>query len=125
MNWTIEKIPELKSYTVEWAEIGNYYLSRSNVVYHSSNLKPPFKKVAAIDAPFWKQTASNLRLAQRLLRFQVTNIIPLGNDEIFVTLGDAVSGANDVVFAHTVGESDARSEQLLAHRDSDIARRIS
>ena len=90
MNWAIENVPELKGYTVEWAESGNFYLSRSNVIYHSVNLKPPFKKIAVIDAPFWKQFSSNFRLALRLLRFQVTNIIPLGSDELFVTFDKSV-----------------------------------
>ena len=85
MNWTVEKIPELKGYTIEWAEKGNFYLSRRNALYQTENLKPPFKKIAVIDAPFWKQAASALRLAQRLLRFQVTNVLPLDGGDLFVT----------------------------------------
>ena len=83
-------MPELKGYTVEWAEEGNYFLSRSNVLFHSENLKPPFKKIAAVDAPFWKQAASNVRLAQRLFRFMVTNVIPLEKGELFVTFDKTV-----------------------------------
>jgi hypothetical protein len=90
MNWTVEKVPELKGYTIEWAEQGNFYLSRRNTLVHSENLKPPFKKIAVIDAPFWKQTASISRLAQRLLRFQVTNVIPLAGGELFVTFDKSV-----------------------------------
>ena len=90
MNWTVENVPELKGYTVEWAEEGNFYLSRRNVLYHSENLQPPFKKIALIDAPFWKQAASISRLAQRLLRFQVTNVIPLENGDLFVTFDKSV-----------------------------------
>ena len=90
MNWTVENVPELKGFTVEWAERGDFYLSRRNELYHSENLKPPFKKIARIAAPFWKQTASISRLAQRLLRFQVTNVIPLENGEIFVTFDKSV-----------------------------------
>jgi len=90
MNWKVENVPELKGYTIEWAESGNFYLSRRNVLYRSENLKPPFKQIAVIDAPFWKQTASIFRLAQRLLRFQVTNVIPLENGELFVTFDKSV-----------------------------------
>ncbi len=90
MNWTVENVPELKGYTIEWAEKGNFYLSRRNVLYQTENLKPPFKQIAVIDAPSWKQTASIFRLAQRLLRFQVTNVIPLSNGEIFVTFDKSV-----------------------------------
>lgn len=91
MNWTVEKVPELRGYTVEWAEAGNFYLSRGNTIFHSQNLKPPFTKIAVIDAPFWKQTVGGIsRLAQRLLRFQVTNVIPLTPQEIFVTFDKSV-----------------------------------
>jgi hypothetical protein len=90
MNWIVEAIPELKGYTVEWAEAGNFFLSRRNVLFHSETLKPPFKQIAAIDAPFWKQTASNFRLAQRLLRFMVTNVIQLNNGDLFVTFDKTV-----------------------------------
>lgn len=90
MNWKVEPVPELRGYTVEWAEDGNFYLSRRNVLYHSQNLKPPFWQITVIDAPFWRQAASNFRLAQRLLRFMVTNLIPLANDDIFVTFDKSV-----------------------------------
>ena len=90
MDWTVENVPELKGYTIEWAEAGNFYLSRRNAIYHTENLKSPFKKIADIDAPFWKQTASFSRLAQRLLRFQVTNVIPLGGGDLFVTFDKSV-----------------------------------
>ena len=85
MDWMVEEVPQLKGYQVEWAEAGNYYLSRRNRLFHSSTLDPPFEPVAVIDAPFWKQAAANFRAAQRLLRFMVTNVIPLTGNEIFVT----------------------------------------
>lgn len=90
MKWKVEPVPELCGYTVEWAEEGNYYLSRRNLLFHSADLKPPFRKVVRIDAPFWKQTASKFRLAQRLLRFMVTNVIPLANGDTFVTFDKSV-----------------------------------
>lgn len=90
MNWTVEKITELKGYTVEWAEEGNYYLSQRNVIFHSENLKLPFKEIARISASPWKQFASKFRLAQRLLRFMVTNVIPLNNGDLFVTFDKSV-----------------------------------
>lgn len=85
MNWKVEEIPELKGYTVEWAEPDNFWLSRRNILFHSKNLQPPFERFAAIDAPSWKTLAANFRLAQRLLRFQVTNVIPLKSGDLFVT----------------------------------------
>ena len=90
MNWSVQEIPELRGYTVEWAEDGNYFLSRRNALYHSTDLKPPFKHLAVVAAPSWKQLASNFRLGQRLLRFMVTNVVPLANGEIFVTFDKTV-----------------------------------
>ncbi|HEY0427876.1 MAG TPA: hypothetical protein VGC76_08835 [Pyrinomonadaceae bacterium] len=90
MNWTVENVPELRGYTVEWAETDNFYLSRRNRLFHSSSLKPPFEEIAVIEAPFWKQVASSFRLAQRLLRFMVTNVIPTENGELFVTFDKTV-----------------------------------
>lgn len=90
MNWTVENVPELRGYTIEWAEPENFYLSRQNRLFHTASLKSPFKQIAAIDAPFWKQAASNFRLAQRLLRFMVTNVIPLENNDLFVTFDKSV-----------------------------------
>lgn len=105
MNWTVENVPELKGYTIEWAEEGNFYLSLRNALFHSATLKPPFKKIAVIDAPFWKQTASVSRLAQRLLRFQVTNVVPLSNDEIFVTFDKSVGVVRNGKFQELKGLS--------------------
>lgn len=90
MNWTVEAVPELHGYAVEWAEADNFYLSRRNQIYHSTALKPPFKLIATIDAAFWKTAASNFRLAQRVLRFMVTNVVPLANGDLFVTFDKSV-----------------------------------
>ena len=95
MKWKIENVPELRGYAVEWAEKDNFYLSRRNEIFHSVSLEPPFKKITEIDAPFWKRAASNLRLAQRVLRFMVTNIIPLSNGDLFVTFDKSVGIVRD------------------------------
>ncbi len=90
MSWIVEPITELKGYAVEWAEQGNYVLSRANHLFRSNDLKPPFEKIATIAAPTWKQLASKLRLPQRLLRFMVTNVLPLPNGDKFVTFDKSV-----------------------------------
>jgi hypothetical protein len=90
MPWVVEEIPDLKGYTVEWAENGNYFLSRRNVVYHSADLKPPFTKITSIGTEFWRRLAAYPRLGQRLLRFMVTNILPLKNGDLFVTFDKSV-----------------------------------
>jgi len=103
MNFEITEISELRGFTVEWAEAGNFYLSRRNTIFHSKDLKPPFRKIAAIDAPTWKQAASSFRLAQRLLRFQVTNILPLDNGELFVTFDKTVGVVRGNEYVHLEG----------------------
>lgn len=91
MKWKVEKVPELRGYTVEYAEPQNYYVSRRNILFHSTSLKPAdFKKIAVVDAPSWKQAASNFRLGQRLLRFMFTNVVPLTNGDLFVTFDKSV-----------------------------------
>ncbi len=90
MSWKVEQIPNLTGYTVEWAEPGTYYLSKRNWIFHSSNLEPPFRLVGTVDAPLWKELASNFRPAQRLLRFFVYNVIRLNKDELFITFDKAV-----------------------------------
>jgi len=95
MKYEIEERPELRGYTVEWAEPGNFYLSRRNQIFHSTDLTPPFRSIATVDAPLWKAAASNFRLAQRFLRFLVTNVVPLSNGEIFVTFDKTVGVIRD------------------------------
>jgi hypothetical protein len=90
MKWIVEPVPELTGYTLEWAETGNFYLSRQNRLFHSTTLRPPFRQIAQIDAPFWKTATSRFRLAQRLLRFMVTNVVPLRNGDLFVTFDKTV-----------------------------------
>ena len=89
-EWKITEVPELRGYTVEWAEPGDFYLSRRNSIYHSADLKPPFTHVASVEAPAWKSLAANFRLAQRLLRFMVTNVVKLNNGDLFITFDKTV-----------------------------------
>jgi len=90
MSWTVEEVSELQGYTIEWAETDRYYLSRRNQLFETNSLKPPFQYIAAIDAPSWKQLAGRFRLTQRLLRFMVTNVVSLGNGDLFVTFDKSV-----------------------------------
>jgi len=90
MKWSVRELPNLKGYTIEWAEAGNYILSRRNVLFHSDNLEPPFSQFAVIDAPSLKSFASHVRLGQRLLRFMVTNAVEIGDREYFVTFDRSV-----------------------------------
>lgn len=95
MLWVVEPVPQLNGFTVEWAESGNYFLSRHNRIFHSVDLLPPFTKVATVSVPLWKRTVAVSRLAQRLLRFFITNVIPLKNGELFVTFDRYVGIVRD------------------------------
>lgn len=90
MEWRVEELPHLKGYTIEWAEDGDYVLSSRNKLFRSNSLQKPFEPLATISAPSWKATASNFRLAQRLLRFMVMNVVKLGNGDLFVTFDKSV-----------------------------------
>ena len=103
MKWKVEEVSQLRGFTVEWAEVGNYYLSKRNRVFHSVDLKQPFKQIAVISAPAWKQIAASSRLAQRLLRFMVTNVIPIANGDVFVTFDKSVGVIRDGIYAELKG----------------------
>ncbi|HMJ08096.1 MAG TPA: hypothetical protein VK468_03770, partial [Pyrinomonadaceae bacterium] len=95
MTWKAEEIPQLKGFTIEWAEAGNYILSRRNQLFLSADLEPPFTPFASVDAPGWKQAASRSRLAQRLLRFMVTNVVRIADGGLFVTFDKSVGIVTD------------------------------
>ncbi|MEZ5333256.1 MAG: hypothetical protein R2991_14725 [Thermoanaerobaculia bacterium] len=95
MTLEIEEVRSLRGFTVEWAAPDGFYLSRRNVVFHSRDLEVPFTPVAAIEAPVWRRAASASRLAQRLLRFMVTNVLPLANGDLFVTFDKTIGLIRD------------------------------
>lgn len=103
MSWRIKEVPELKGFVVEWAEPGNYLLSRRNQIYRSTDLKPPFELIAEVEAPFWREVGSFSRLGQRLLRFSVTNAIPLTDGEIFVSFDKSVGVIRNGKYLHLQG----------------------
>jgi len=95
MEWRIHELPHLRGYTVEWADEGDFILSRRNILYQTSSLDKPLTQLAVIDAPSWKVAASRSRLAQRLLRFLVTNVVRLANGDLFVTFDKSVGIVRD------------------------------
>lgn len=146
MRFVVEPVPELHGYTIEWAEPQNFYLSRRNRLFHSTTLKPPFKQIATIDAPFWKEAASNFRTAQRVLRFMVTNVVPLENGDMFVTFdkqvgiiregkfhalkglvrpcrvlrfGCAVDGKGDVYFGEYLANTERGEMRIYKYKNGD------
>ncbi len=98
-----EEVPSLRGYTVEWADHESYYLSRRAHLYHSTTLVEPFVRVTTIPAPAWRRIASRARLAQRLLRFMVTNVLVLPNGELFITFDNSVGVIRDGTFVALTG----------------------
>lgn len=90
MKWTVEQIPALRGFQIEYAAPGNYYLSRRNRLFRAADLSKSPESFAVIDAPAWKQIFARLRPFQRLLRFMATNVIPLANGDLFVTFDKSV-----------------------------------
>jgi hypothetical protein len=103
MKWNVSEIPKLKGYCIEWAEQGNYILSKRNRLYHAESLGGPLTFIAEIDAPLYKKFASRFRLGQRLLRFMVTNVIPLRDGGIFVSFDKSVGIVRDGVYRALAG----------------------
>jgi hypothetical protein len=103
LRWAVNELPELKGFAVEWAEPGNYYLSRRNEIFHASDLTQPLNKAATVGVPFWRSAASRSRLAQRLLRFMVTNVIELEGGEIFVSFDKTAGIVSDGSFTPLSG----------------------
>ncbi len=103
MTLSIEEVSDLRGYTMEWADHSHHYLSKRNVIYHSSDLVPPFKPVASITSPVWRRMASRSRLAQRMLRFMVTNVLALTNGDLFVTFDNTVGVISKGTFSVLTG----------------------
>lgn len=90
MTWKTEELKKLRGYAIEWAEPNRFILSRRNELFETTDLTNPLKKIATVTAPSWKVLAANFRLAQRLLRFMTTNVLPLAGGDLFVTFDKSV-----------------------------------
>ena len=103
IKWKIEELPDLKGFTIEWADEGNFISSKRNKLYRSSDLETTPKQIATIAAPLWKAALSGLRLGQRFLRFMVTNVVVLANGDLFVTFDKSVGLVRDGKYAALPG----------------------
>jgi hypothetical protein len=95
MPWQLERLPHLTGYTIEWAEPANYFLSRLNRIYHTTDLDKRSCEVGEVDTPFWRKLVSRSRPGQRLLRFMVYNLIRLANGDLFITFDKSVGLLRD------------------------------
>ena len=89
-EWTVEEVPSLRGYTVEWAEPGRSFLSRRNVLFESRDLERPFRRIGSLPVPAWKSAASRFRIGQRALRQLFYNVKPLRDGSLFVTYDRSV-----------------------------------
>jgi hypothetical protein len=69
----------------EWVERdGATWLSRGPSIYRAPELEARPVAVAEVPAPAWKRLVGMSRLARRLLRMSCYNVVPLGDDRLFV-----------------------------------------
>ncbi len=85
MKWSVDVVPDLKGYTVEWLEPGRVLLSRRNKIYQAATPTSKRQLLGEVTTGSLKRLASNARLGQRLARFMVYNALPLSDSSIFVT----------------------------------------
>jgi hypothetical protein len=84
-DWTLEPVPELQGYAVEWAEPGALLLSRRDRLYRASAPGAPLTPVARFPVPRWRAMAARLRALQRLLRFFFYNVVRLPDGSLFAS----------------------------------------
>lgn len=90
-DWKLEHVDELSGYSLEWLDSNRVYLSKRNSLYFGNSLrKASFKYLDRFKAPLMRQSASRLRLAQRLLRFMFYNVVPLKDETIFVAFDKGI-----------------------------------
>jgi hypothetical protein len=85
LEWEIRFRPDLTHYTIEWAEEGDFLLSRGNRIYRAEHLGAPLVTVGEFPAPSWRTNVARFRVAQRLLRFLFYNVLKLPDQRLFAT----------------------------------------
>ena len=90
LHWSVEEVPSLRGYAVEWVEPGRMILARRNRLFESGAAGAPRVPLGDVPAPAWKRFAASSRAAQRLLRFMFYNVLRLGDGSVFVTFDKEV-----------------------------------
>jgi hypothetical protein len=85
MTWSVDLVPELDGFSVDWAEPGRLRLSRRIRLFPAETIESKPRLVGAVPAPLWQRFISRSRLGQRLARFMFYNVLPLGEDRVFLT----------------------------------------
>lgn len=91
MAWDIREERGLRGYCVEWVGPGGMILSRTHELFAAESLEPPFRRLAAVPGPAWKNAVARIRLGQRLLRWMYYNVVGLDADTTFLTFGKRVA----------------------------------
>ena len=85
MSWRVREVRALRGFAVEWLDARRVLLSRRNVLYEAREVGAAMRRVGVLPQPWWRSAAIRVRPVQRALRWMFYNVLPLGDDSIFVT----------------------------------------
>jgi hypothetical protein len=102
-RWRARPLPPLRRHAVEWADGAGLLLARRNVLYAAAAADAAPRPLARIPAPGWKAIAARLRPLQRLLRFQVYNVLRLPDGSLFVTFDRSIGVVRNGSFRALAG----------------------
>lgn len=102
-DWLVTEEPALRGYGIEWVEPGLFLLSRREILYASSDLRPPFRRLGAFPAPAWRRELARLRPAQRALRFTYHNVLRRPDGSYFLSFARSLGLLSASGFAPMAG----------------------
>jgi len=82
--------PQLKGYTLEWAEPERCVFSKRNRLYQAPTPLEPLEFLAVFPADPWFDRAARLRPLQRLLRHMFYNVVRLDDGSYFLTFNKSI-----------------------------------
>ena len=86
--WKVEENTSLKGFAAEWTEPGIHLFTRGEKLYQTTSLEQPsLEYLGAFPTPSWRRHCSTLRPIQRMLRGFFYNVVPIANNEIFLSYG--------------------------------------
>lgn len=87
---SIRSEPQLRGYTLEWADPASCVFSKQNRLYRAAEPLAPLEFIAAFPADPWIGSVARLRPVQRLLRHMFYNVVLLGDGSYFLTFNKAI-----------------------------------
>lgn len=82
--------PQLRGYTLEWADPASCVFSKRNRLYRAAEPMAPLAFVAAFPVDLWIAGVARLRPVQRVLRHMFYNVVRLGDGSYFLTFNKAI-----------------------------------